>query len=200
MQQEDSAFLEEYRRLDELCDGLLSGEGGVSAYIEAMENERRGSRVPSWDSGYHTLKHLRWVRNRISQESGRFLISEPADLEAVCGFCEKIEEGTDPISLLRKTEDVEEGRTVTLKLPKKMSEEKKKQRTETVYIGTGRKSEQKERKEPKEKPADTGKKAPAAKRTKKKATVGQKIAFALLLTAMFACAAVLLWILVSGLR
>ena len=60
-------FLEEYKRLDRLCQDMLSTLQGVSEYINRMELlfEQGEEFVDEWTINYKMLKHLRWLRNRI---------------------------------------------------------------------------------------------------------------------------------------
>lgn len=60
-------FLEEYKRLDKLCQDMLSSLSGVSEYINRMESfYKEGSYyIDDWNENYKTLKHLRWLRNNI---------------------------------------------------------------------------------------------------------------------------------------
>lgn len=60
-------FLEEYKRLDKLCQDMLSSLSGVSEYINRMESfYKDGSYyIDDWNESYKTLKHLRWLRNKI---------------------------------------------------------------------------------------------------------------------------------------
>lgn len=60
-------FLEEYKRLDKLCQDMLSSLSGVSEYINRMESfYKDGSYyIDDWNESYKTLKHLWWLRNNI---------------------------------------------------------------------------------------------------------------------------------------
>ena len=57
-------FLEEYKRLDRLCQDMLSTLQGVSEYINRMELlfEQGEEFVDEWTINYKMLKHLRWLR------------------------------------------------------------------------------------------------------------------------------------------
>jgi len=107
MHAEDNAFFEEYKRLDRLCGDMYACQNGVSAYLAAMESKavRGSARVACWDSDYRQLKHVRWVRNRIAHDSGSLRISEPDDLAFVQDFYNRIFEGRDALTLLRKAEE-----------------------------------------------------------------------------------------------
>lgn len=61
-------FLNEYKQVDAICRDMFSGEGGISEYINQMEQTPYNSRykIPVWDDDYRVLKRLRWVRNQIA--------------------------------------------------------------------------------------------------------------------------------------
>lgn len=105
----DNNFFEEYKQLDKLCSEIYSCQNGVSEYIAQMENKSyQGQfRIPSWDSDYKMLKHVRWVRNQIAHDSGVYQISEPEDLEFVQDYRNRIFSGQDSLTLLRKSLDAE---------------------------------------------------------------------------------------------
>ncbi|MBQ9735193.1 MAG: hypothetical protein IJV96_00215 [Clostridia bacterium] len=104
-------FQEEYKRLDHLCkDCLRSGEG-VSEYIRQMEATAYSGRrfVRTWEDDYQQLKHVRWVRNQLAHEVGTLEsdICTEEDLAWVESFYERIINGTDPFTLLRKAKEEE---------------------------------------------------------------------------------------------
>ena len=101
----DNIFFEEYKRLDRLCRDLFSCENGVSEYILQMEeNVYKGRIIPSWDYEYKTLKHLRYVRNKIAHDETGCEISTEDDLLQVRRFYNNILSQKDPFSLLRQAE------------------------------------------------------------------------------------------------
>ena len=107
MTREDNAFFEEYKRLDRLCADLFScAGGGVTAYLDEMDRaDARGkARVPSWESDRKTLKHLRFVRNRIAHEANDTAVSQKEDLAAVKDYYSRILHERDPLALLRQAE------------------------------------------------------------------------------------------------
>lgn len=107
MQPADNEFFEEYKHLDKLCGDMYSCRNGISEYIDQMDNKSyKGSPlIPSWNSDYKMLKHIRWVRNQIAHDSGSYQVSEPEDLEFVRNFYDRIFSGQDPLTLLRKEEE-----------------------------------------------------------------------------------------------
>lgn len=101
MQKLQQDFFEEYKRLDGICRDMLGAERGVSAYIEQMEETPVAlrARVPGWEDDYYTLKHLRWVRNKIAHETG-FDGCTPDDLQSLTGFTRRVLAQEDPLALL----------------------------------------------------------------------------------------------------
>ena len=104
MHQNDNDFFEAYKKLEKVCSDLYSAKNGVSEYISDMETKATfGHRlIPSWDSDYKGLKHIRWVRNRIAHDTDNAQISEPSDLAFAKDFRGRILYEKDPLTLLRK--------------------------------------------------------------------------------------------------
>ena len=104
MQPADNKFFEAYKHLDKICSEMYACQNGVSEYIAQMERKSYFGQayVPSWDADYKTLKHIRWVRNRIAHDADMDQISKPHDLEFTRDFYNRIFSGSDPLTLLRK--------------------------------------------------------------------------------------------------
>ncbi|MFQ8592668.1 MAG: DUF6548 family protein [Thomasclavelia spiroformis] len=96
-------FLEEYKRLDRLCQDMLSTLQGVSEYINRMELlfEQGEEFVDEWTINYKMLKHLRWLRNRIVHcvEETECSLKE---IEMITNFYHQILIQQDPLALLYK--------------------------------------------------------------------------------------------------
>ena len=104
MKKADNQFFEAFKELETLCGELYSCRSGVSEYLLDMEKRMAEGekKIENWASDYKTLKHLRWVRNKIAHEAGDERISEDKDLDAVCAFRDRMIRGKDPITLLNK--------------------------------------------------------------------------------------------------
>ena len=104
MQILDNEFFEAYKRLDNLCSDIYGCRNGISQYIEDMERMSYQERlaVPSWEQVYKTLKHLRWMRNRIAHDSGEIQICKECDIQDVNHFYGDIMSGCDPLTQLRR--------------------------------------------------------------------------------------------------
>lgn len=102
-------FQEEYKRLDRLCKDYLSSTEGVSEYIRQMELTPQADRwyVYTWESDYKQLKHMRWVRNQLAHEVGTLDsdICTEEDLSWVQCFYDRIMDGQDPFTTIRKAKE-----------------------------------------------------------------------------------------------
>jgi hypothetical protein len=103
VQQLNMAFLETYKRLDQLCRDLYRDDKGVSSYIEHMKSA--GARQsPHWNATLQTLIRLRHIRNQLTHEVGT--LDQPLctaeDIQWLQQFHHSIINRTDPIALLRK--------------------------------------------------------------------------------------------------
>lgn len=97
-------FFEEYKRLDKFCCDAFSCSNGVSQYIAEMERvANQGARkVPSWETDYKQIKHLRWVRNQIAHDTTSAFICENGDLELLEDLYDRFLSQNDPLSLLNQ--------------------------------------------------------------------------------------------------
>lgn len=97
-------FMKSYKHLDNLCRDMNGV--GVTGYIEDMDKSVNGPyHVPGWQSDYRTLKHYRYIRNRIAHD-------DDADEDNICcvedelwleNFYQRIMEQNDPLALYRKS-------------------------------------------------------------------------------------------------
>lgn len=101
-------FLENYKKLDELCRQILSSDRGVSEYIDEMSHENQGYRITGWEKDYKKLKKMRWIRNRLVHETDSFEdnLFSVEDIEWLHTFYRRIMECTDPFSLLHQSENI----------------------------------------------------------------------------------------------
>lgn len=125
----DNAFFEEYKRLDRICPDMYSTSGGISQYIQDMEDHfSDGARlVDGWKQIYGVLKHLRWVRNRIAHEVSESPISCDQDLKMLREITSSILRQDDPLALLDAKKNFsytssQYGQRTTVVLPKRKIE------------------------------------------------------------------------------
>lgn len=64
----NSAFIEEFKNLEKLCNEIYNVRNGVSSYIDDMQNQppRAALNVPGWQEDLKTLKRMRGIRNKLS--------------------------------------------------------------------------------------------------------------------------------------
>lgn len=123
-------FLDSYKHLDKLCREMYGTNGGVSAYIEDMENKNSPYNDVDWKTTYAMLKKLRWIRNRLVHDSDISIEDDFCSEEQVTWlnmFYERIMATDDPLARYRR--EVEERCSVAPAKPKTES----KQSNNTVY-------------------------------------------------------------------
>ena len=104
MKAQDNEFFEEYKRLEKLCSEIYGAPNGVSAYLADMEGKAAQGRyrIPSWETDYKTLKHLRWVRNELAHNTYTYTFSEPQDVRQAQDFRQRILTEQDPLTRLQR--------------------------------------------------------------------------------------------------
>lgn len=102
-------FIEEYKRLDNLLSDAYSVDKGITNYIDIMKNTSVliYQKIPDWESDLKNLKHYRHIRNKFMHDIGTTLDQEECDEKDIIwlkNFYQKIMQGTDPLSELRRHE------------------------------------------------------------------------------------------------
>ena len=109
----ESQYFEMYKSVDAFCKDIFDGtpiydnDGkevfGVSAYICQMEqtSELRIVNKRHWNDTYYTLKHLRWVRNRIAHDVS-FSELNQEDYTNLKKFYDSLLSQTDPLTALKQ--------------------------------------------------------------------------------------------------
>ncbi len=106
-------FLEEFKSLDNLCRDIYGESAdkklGVTLYLEDMDKKAYQGyvKVSRWTADYNQLKAARNLRNELSHSRNSFPndICSQDDIDFIRSFKERILNGTDPITLLRKELD-----------------------------------------------------------------------------------------------
>ena len=96
-------FLDEYKRLEKLCNELYDQQHGISLYIADMEATpaNLSIMVPSWHVDLKTLKHLRHIRNAMVHDLTEQEVDyTQEDIRNLKEFYQRIMEQKDPIALL----------------------------------------------------------------------------------------------------
>ncbi len=110
-------FMNNYKRLEQLCGDLLNDDRCISAYIDRMNDTPSGARlVEGWRDDLKQLKHYRWIRNKIAHEPNcsEEEMCDSHDTEWIINFHNRIINQNDPLALYRKA-------TTKPKKPKKAS-------------------------------------------------------------------------------
>ena len=106
MDNKNTVFQEEYKRLDALCRDVFVSRDGVSEYIRQMELVSYAERryYAEWEADYKQLKHLRWIRNQLAHEVGTLDKNFCSDIEIewLKNFHQRILNVSDPLSVIRK--------------------------------------------------------------------------------------------------
>lgn len=95
-------FIESYKHLEKLCGEVLNDNRRISAYIDEMKNNPRGSYlVRGWDDDLKKLNHYRWVRNQIAHEPDctEQNMCDLSDAVWLDNFYSRIMNQTDPLAL-----------------------------------------------------------------------------------------------------
>jgi len=103
--EEYMGFIDSYKHLEKLCGEVLNDDRPISAYIDEMLNIPFGScYVKTWNEDLKTLKHYRWIRNKISHEPGctEHNMCKPEDELWINDFYSRIMNQTDPLTLYHK--------------------------------------------------------------------------------------------------
>lgn len=93
-------FMNSYKRLDNLCKDM-NGKG-VSGYIEDMERNPNGNYfIADWKNDYKTLKHYRYIRNKIAHDNyaDEDNMCSEEDTEWLETFYKRILNQNDPLAL-----------------------------------------------------------------------------------------------------
>lgn len=96
------SFIESYKHLDKICGEMFETQYGLSAYIEEMLNNPRGSfLIRGWENDLKQLKHYRWIRNQIVHEPdcSEESMCEVGDDEWLDDFYERTINQTDPLAI-----------------------------------------------------------------------------------------------------
>ena len=101
-------FFENYKKLEKICNEILSVNNGVTQYINEMENisSSKYHSIPNWNSDLSSLKRLRHLRNQMAHNEGAFSenLCTINDVEWIINFRSRILKQTDPLALLHQKE------------------------------------------------------------------------------------------------
>ncbi len=95
-------FLDEYKKLDNLCKDAFKSDKGVTAYIQQMEMLTDTRFKPDcWYNDYKKLKHCRHIRNQIAHDNyaTEANTSTPDDVKWVKQYYSRILNSEDSLTL-----------------------------------------------------------------------------------------------------
>ena len=99
------AFMEAYKRLDNLCKDLFPSDVGITEYIKSMERcSHYTLYIDNWRNDYFALKHYRYIRNKIVHENDvtEDELCTADDVIWINNFYQRILNQADPLALYRK--------------------------------------------------------------------------------------------------
>ncbi len=94
-------FLNEYKKLDNLCKDLLHSSTGVTTYIQNLESLRNSHK---YEDDYKKLKTYRHIRNQIVHENNieEDDLCDSSDIRWIQNFYRRILKQSDPLALENK--------------------------------------------------------------------------------------------------
>ena len=97
-------FLDEFKRLEKLCNEIYDQQHGVTMYIDEMERKSAiaSGVIYDWDNDLRKLKRVRHIRNNLVHEPGYVSDHDWSDIVYMKEFCRRILDQQDPLALLRK--------------------------------------------------------------------------------------------------
>lgn len=106
MTKQDNNFLEEFKKLEQLCNQMYGPHSGVTHYINIMSevSSEKAHKIDGWYDDLKMLKHLRHIRNTLTHEScpSNTSLSERHDIMWLSDFYKRILSAKDPLSILNK--------------------------------------------------------------------------------------------------
>lgn len=111
-------IVQEFNRVEKLCNRMYSEIHGVTIYIKDMENvpKSKARVIPCWDEDYRNLRRIRHVRNALVHEDADADISySDADIEYLEDFYQRLMHQQDPLALLKKEMERPKLRSVSVK-------------------------------------------------------------------------------------
>ncbi len=94
------SFIEEYKKLDNLCKDLFNSDKGVTEYINALEEKGVNYLSKSDKDDYYKLKHYRHIRNEIAHDVGKNEKNMCTELDVIWikQFYKRILNTSDPLA------------------------------------------------------------------------------------------------------
>lgn len=98
----NNQFLEEYKRVDNICRDIYNSDAGITNYIDLMRDAKnyRQQDIAEWDEVLKRLMSLRHIRNKLTHDVGTLdmeLCTE-SDVLWLNEFCDTLLEASDPLA------------------------------------------------------------------------------------------------------
>ena len=97
-------FLEEYKKLNNLCSDAYGVANGITHYIDTMKNvpSYESSKIANWNYNLEQLKEYRHIRNSFAHETGTFTqsICSENDIIWLKDFYQNMLQSNDPLAIL----------------------------------------------------------------------------------------------------
>lgn len=103
MYSSDAEFFSKYKKTDNMVKDMY-GSGGISRYIELLEQNSDNLVISKNWEFYRQLKHLRWVRNQIAHSDEKDSFATVEDVENLDIIHKSFIDRNDPLCLM-KAED-----------------------------------------------------------------------------------------------
>ena len=104
MYSSDAEFFSKYKKMDNMVKDMY-GPGGISRYIELLEQNRSNYIISKNWEFYRQLKHLRWVRNQIAHSDEKDSFATAEDMENLDAIYEAFLNRNDPMYLMKAEEE-----------------------------------------------------------------------------------------------
>ncbi|MBQ9885642.1 MAG: hypothetical protein IJM37_02095 [Lachnospiraceae bacterium] len=97
-------FLEEYKKLNNLCSDAYGVANGITHYIDTMKNvpSYESSKIANWNYNLEQLKKYRHIRNSFAHETDTFTqsICSENDIIWLKDFYQNMLQSNDPLAIL----------------------------------------------------------------------------------------------------
>jgi hypothetical protein len=106
MNKNNALFLDEYKKLDDMCKESLDINDGIAGYVKKMEeSEGPKKNVDAWVDDYHTLAKCLHIDGLIADEvMGGKAQCTKQDIAWIKKFASRINKDADAIAKLKKYE------------------------------------------------------------------------------------------------
>ena len=98
----NNRFLEEYKRVDNICRDIYQSDSGITNYINLMRDAKnyRDQNIAEWDAVLARLMALRHIRNKLTHDVGtlEMELCREDDVLWLEEFGDSLLDATDPLA------------------------------------------------------------------------------------------------------